>query len=71
MIPMKIDMSLWAAVLIIGADLLGRATVQGVEPALVSGVVEYGSAGVRRLSKWMMRSCMNLDVVPNLQDGNN
>ena len=66
---MKIDVSLWAAVLLIGADLLGRATVQGVETALMSEVVECGSVGVRRLSKWM-RSSRNSDV-PNLQDGNN
>jgi hypothetical protein len=50
---MKIDMSCWAAFLLIGTDLLGRVTVQGVEPVLVSTVVEYGSAALNLLSKWV------------------
>jgi hypothetical protein len=49
----KIDMSFLAAFLLIGADLLARASVQGVEPALVSTAIEYGSAGLNRLSRWM------------------
>jgi hypothetical protein len=44
---MKIDISFLAAFLLIGTDLLARATVQGVEPALVSTVIECGSAGVK------------------------
>ena len=43
---MKIDMSFLAAFLLIGTDLLARASVQGVEPALVSTAIEYGSAGL-------------------------
>jgi len=41
---MKVDMSLLAAFLLIGTDLLARAAVQGVEPAFVSTAIEYGSA---------------------------
>ena len=48
---MKIDMSFWSVFFLIGTDLVRRAIVQGVEPALVSTVVEYGSAGLNRLSK--------------------
>jgi hypothetical protein len=44
-------MSFLAAFLLIGTDLLARATVQGVEPALVSTAVEYGSTGLNLLSK--------------------
>ena len=50
---MKIDISFLAAFLLIGSDLLARASAQGVEPALVSTVFEYGSAGVILLSKWV------------------
>jgi hypothetical protein len=50
---MKIDISFLAAFLLIGTDLLARASVQGVEPAIVSTVFEYGSAGVSHLSKWV------------------
>jgi hypothetical protein len=49
---MKIDISFLAAFLLIGTDLLARAAVQGVEPALVSTAFEYVSAGVIHLSKW-------------------
>jgi hypothetical protein len=53
---MKIDMSFWLMFLLIGTDLVQRATVQGVEPALVSTVVEYGSDGLNLLSRWMKAS---------------
>jgi hypothetical protein len=53
---MKIHTSFLAVFLPIGSDLLQRATVQCVEAALVSTVVEYGSAGLMRLSKWMRAS---------------
>ena len=43
---MKIDISFLAVFFLIGTDLLARAAVQGVEPALVSTAIEYGSAGV-------------------------
>jgi hypothetical protein len=52
---MKVDMSFWAAFLIIATDLLGRATVQGAEPALASIAVEYGSAALNVLSGWVRR----------------
>jgi hypothetical protein len=50
---MKIEMSFLAAFLLIGTDLLARASVHGVEPALVSTAVQYGSAGLNRLSRWV------------------
>jgi hypothetical protein len=53
---MKIDMSFLAAFLLIGTGLLARASVQGVEPALVSTAIEYGSAGVMHVSKWARAS---------------
>ena len=42
---MKIDMPFLEGFLLIGTDLLVRAAVQGVEPALGSTAIEYGSAG--------------------------
>jgi hypothetical protein len=53
---MKIDISFLAVFLLIGSDLLARAAVQGVEQALVSTAIEYGSAGVIHLSKWARAS---------------
>ncbi|TMA82377.1 MAG: hypothetical protein E6J74_37670 [Deltaproteobacteria bacterium] len=53
---MKIDISFLAAFLLIVTDLLARAAVQGVEQALVSTAIEYGSAGVMHLSKWTRAS---------------
>ena len=50
---MKIDISFLAVFFLIGTDLLARAAVQGVEQALVSTAIEYGSAGVIHLSKWV------------------
>jgi hypothetical protein len=49
---MKIDISFLAVFLLIGTDLLARAAVQGVEQALVSTAIEYGSASVLHLWKW-------------------
>jgi hypothetical protein len=49
---MKIDISFLAAFLLIGNDLLARSAVQGIEQAIVSTAIEYGSAGVIHLSKW-------------------
>ena len=59
---MKIDMSFLAAFLLIGTDLLARASVQGVEPALVSTSIEYGSAGLNLLSRWVRVSRKNLSL---------
>ncbi len=39
---MKIEIPFLASVLLIGTDLLVRMTVQGVEQALFSTVVQYG-----------------------------
>ena len=50
---MKIDISFLAVFFLIGTDLLARAAVQGVEQALVSTAIEYGSGGVIHLSKWV------------------
>jgi hypothetical protein len=52
---MKVDMSFLAVFLLIGTNLLARAAVQGVEPALVSTAIEYGSAGLNLLSRWVRR----------------
>jgi hypothetical protein len=56
---MKIDMSFLAGFLLIGTDLLARAAVQGVKPAFVLTAIEYGSAGVNLLSKWV-KACRKL-----------
>lgn len=53
---MNIDISFFAGFFLIGTDLLARAAVQGVEQALVSTAIEYGSAGVIHLSKWARAS---------------
>ncbi len=45
---MRIEISFLAALLFIGTDLLARATVQGVEQALLATAVEYGLNGMRR-----------------------
>jgi hypothetical protein len=49
---MKIDISVLAAFFLVGTDLLGRVAVQGVEQAVVSTAIEFGSIGVIHLSKW-------------------
>ena len=36
-----------AALLLIGTDLLARAAVQGMEQALLSIAIEYGTAAIR------------------------
>jgi len=63
---MKIDISFLAVFLLIGTDLLVRAAVQGVEPALVSTAIEYGSAGVLHLrsSGGRAGSCALIGKVP-------
>jgi hypothetical protein len=54
--PMNIDISFFAGFLLIGTDLLGRAAVQGVEQALVTTAIEYGSTVVTHVSKWARAS---------------
>ena len=53
---MKIDIPFLAAFLFVGTNLLARVAVQGVEQALVSTPIEYGSVGVSHLSKWARAS---------------
>ena len=47
---------IFAGFFLIGTDLLGRAAVQGVEQALVTTAIEYGSAVVTHVSKWARAS---------------
>ena len=44
---MKIEVSFLAALLLIGTDFLVRAGVQGIEQALLSATVEYGTRVIR------------------------
>jgi hypothetical protein len=47
----KIEISLLAALVFIGIDLLARAAAQGVEQALFSTAIEYGLNGVKAATK--------------------
>jgi hypothetical protein len=38
---MKIEISILAALLLLGTELMARASVQGVEQAIVSTVIEW------------------------------
>jgi hypothetical protein len=38
---MKIEISLLAALLLLGTELMARASIQGVEQAMVSTVIEW------------------------------
>jgi hypothetical protein len=40
-IVMKIELSILAGLLILGTELMARASVQGVEQAIVSTVIEW------------------------------
>jgi hypothetical protein len=40
-IVMKIEISILAALLLLGTELMARASVQGVEQAIVSTVIEW------------------------------
>jgi hypothetical protein len=44
---MKIEISLLAALMLMGTDLLARVLVQGVEQALMATAIEHGLNGVR------------------------
>ena len=44
--PMKIDFSFLPGFCLIGTGLLARVAVQGVEQAVVTTAIEYGSAAV-------------------------
>jgi hypothetical protein len=43
----KLEISLFAGLLMAGATLLARAQIQGLEGALISTAIEYGLRGVR------------------------
>jgi hypothetical protein len=44
---MKIEISLLAALMLIGTDLLVRVSIQGLEQALVATAIEHGLKGIR------------------------
>jgi hypothetical protein len=44
---MKFEVSLLAALMLIGTELLARVSAQGIEQALTAAVIEYGLNGVR------------------------
>jgi len=48
---MKIEVSFLAALLLIGTDLLVRAGAQGIEQALLSTAIEYGTRAIRAARK--------------------
>jgi hypothetical protein len=57
---MKVEVSLFAGLLVIATTLLARAQIQGLEGALLSMAVEYSFRGVRagsrilhKLSYWI------------------
>ncbi len=47
MFLMKIEFSLFASLLMIGAPLLARVQAQGLEQALIGMAIEYGAARFR------------------------
>ena len=49
---MNIDISFFARFFLIGTDLLARVAVQGMEQAVVTTAIEYGSAAVVCISTW-------------------
>jgi hypothetical protein len=57
----KIEIPILAGLLVAGTDLLTRVTVQGVEQALFSTVIEYGwkaiKTGVKLLPESSRRPC--------------
>jgi hypothetical protein len=52
---MEMEFSILTGLLVIGTDLLTRAAVQGIAPALLSTVIEYGLKRIR----------LGLTFVPN------
>lgn len=48
---MKFEIPLFTGLLLVGASLLTRVQIQGVEAALLSTAVEYGLAGMRAGAK--------------------
>ena len=49
---MKIDISFLTGFFLVGTELLARVAVQGVEQAVVTTAMEYGSAAVVCISTW-------------------
>ena len=54
---MKLDIPLFAGLLVIGTTLLVRTQVQGLEAALLATAVEYGFRGMRAGTK-VLRSAL-------------
>ena len=48
---MKIEISFLAGLLLLGTDLLARATVQGVEQAFFSTAIDYGWSAFKTISR--------------------
>jgi len=48
---MKIEISFLAGLLLLGTDLLARATVQGVEQAFFSTAIDYGWSAIKTISR--------------------
>jgi hypothetical protein len=46
-IVMKIEISILAALLLLGTELVARASVQGVEQAIVSTVIEWTMSRIK------------------------
>jgi hypothetical protein len=44
---MKIEISILAALLLLGTELVARASVQGVEQAIVSTVIEWTMSRIK------------------------
>ena len=57
---MKVEVSLFAGLLVIATTLLARAQIQGLEGALLSMAVEYSFRGVRAGSR-ILHSMVALD----------
>lgn len=53
---MKLEIPLFAAVVLIGTTLLARMATQGVEQALFSTAMEYGSGGARVVNRLLRNS---------------
>jgi hypothetical protein len=49
---MKINVSLLAALLLVGTDFVTRAAMQGVELAFLLTAFEYSCSWAKRLSRW-------------------
>ena len=57
----KLEMSLFAGLLVIGTTLLAQAQIQGVEGALMSIALEYGLRGLRAARTVLRKSARYID----------